>query len=610
MLLSLIASLRQCWKSLVLADLLFKAIAFVLLTPLVSLLFRAFLSLSGRAVLADVEIVRFLLHPLGWLAVIIVGGAAIGILALEQSTLLAISIASLHDRPLSVRGGLLFAAGRWSGIFRITVLVAARLLIAAAPFIAFGGGLYLLLLTGHDINYYLTARPPQFWIAVLLIGALLAAMSFVLLRAIVTWSAALPLHLFERLSPGACLQASRERLHGRRALIAKWIVVWLAVNFAISWTLTFVVVALGRAVVPDVSGSLWALLVSVGLLLLLWHTVNIATSLLAAISLAALQAQIYDRFARSDRFTPPEPANSRPAWSLTWTRGRFLSVVAIAVVGAALLGATAMHTARIDDDVEITAHRGAAGQAPENTLAAVRRAIEDRADWVEIDVQESRDGVVIVAHDSDLKKVAGYDKRIWESTADELRAVDIGSFFGPEFSNERVPTLAEVLDACKGKVRLNIELKYYGHDQDLEQRVVTLVEEHDMAANVVLMSLNPDGVRKAKALRPDWRVGLLTAVAAGDLTRSDADFLAVSTKLATPDFIRRAHARDKPVFVWTVNDPVTMSMMVSRGADNLITDHPALARQVLQDRALLGPGERLLLELAFLFGVRPAEAPQ
>jgi glycerophosphoryl diester phosphodiesterase len=117
-------------------------------------------------------------------------------------------------------------------------------------------------------------------------------------------------------------------------------------------------------------------------------------------------------------------------------------------------------------------------------------------------------------------------------------------------------------------------------------------------------------VRKAKALRPDWRVGLLTAVAAGDLTRSDADFLAVSTKLATPDFIRRAHARDKPVFVWTVNDPVTMSMMVSRGADNLITDHPALARQVLQDRAFLGPGERLLLELAILFGVRPVEAPQ
>lgn len=610
MLSSLIANLRQCWKPLVLADLLFKAIAFVVLTPLVTLLFRGFLSLSGRTVLADIDIVRFLIHPLGWIAVIVVGGATFGILALEQATLLAISVASLHGRILSVRGSLLFAAGKWSGVFRITALIAARLLISAAPFLAVGGGLYLLLLTDHDINYYLSQKPPRFWIAVLLIGALLAGMSIVLLRAIVSWSAALQLHLFENLPPRACLSASRDRLHGRRVAIARWIVIWLASNLFFSWGLTAVVIALGRSVVPAMVGSLWLTVVALGMLLLLWELVNIGSSLVAVISFTALAAQIYDRYARSAAFTPPQLIGSLQAWSLKWTRGRFLSVVAIAVIGAALLGATAIRTARLDDNVEITAHRGASGKAPENTLAAVRQAIEDRADWVEIDVQESRDGVVIVAHDSDLKKVSGHSGRVWEATADELRAIDIGSYFGPEFSSERVPTLAEVLETCRGRGRLNIELKYYGHDQDLEQKVVALVEEHEMVADVVLMSLNPDGVRKVKALRPDWRVGLLTAVAAGDLTRSNADFFAVSTRLATQDFIRRAHASGKPVFVWTTNDPVTMSTMISRGADNLITDHPALARQVLQERAQLGPAERLLLELAFLFGIEPAESPQ
>ena len=153
---------------------------------------------------------------------------------------------------------------------------------------------------------------------------------------------------------------------------------------------------------------------------------------------------------------------------------------------------------RLDDDVEITAHRGGAAKAPENTLAAIQQAIEDQTDWVEIDVQESRDGVVIVAHDSDLKKVSGFDAKIWEATADELRAIDIGSYFGPAFSSERVPTLAEVLDACRGRVRVNIELKYYGHDQNLEQKVVDLVEEHEMVDDVVIMSLNADGVRKFK----------------------------------------------------------------------------------------------------------------
>ena len=92
-------------------------------------------------------------------------------------------------------------------------------------------------------------------------------------------------------------------------------------------------------------------------------------------------------------------------WSVTWTRGRILSGLVVAVVFATLVGAMAVHTIRLEDDIEITAHRGASGKAPENTMAAVLQAIADKADWVEIDVQESKDGVVIVAHDSDLKKV-------------------------------------------------------------------------------------------------------------------------------------------------------------------------------------------------------------
>ena len=109
---ALATNLQSCWKKLVLADVLFKVIAFVLLTPLVSLLFRLFLSLSGRTVLADADIAHFLIHPLGWIAVVVVGGAAIGILALEQAALMAISLASAHGRTLSVLGSLQFVAGK------------------------------------------------------------------------------------------------------------------------------------------------------------------------------------------------------------------------------------------------------------------------------------------------------------------------------------------------------------------------------------------------------------------------------------------------------------------------------------------------------------------
>lgn len=144
-----------------------------------------------------------------------------------------------------------------------------------------------------------------------------------------------------------------------------------------------------------------------------------------------------------------------------------------------------------------------------------------------------------------------------------------------------MPTLAEVLEACRGRSKLNIELKYYGHDQNLEQCVIDLVEQHEMQQHVVLMSLEPKGIAIAKALRPEWTVGLLTAVAVGDLTRVPADFFAVNTKLATPDFIQAAHYKQKEVAVWTVNDPVTMSVMISRGVDNIITDCRSLDRSDL-----------------------------
>jgi len=93
------------------------------------------------------------------------------------------------------------------------------------------------------------------------------------------------------------------------------------------------------------------------------------------------------------------------------------------------------------------------------------------------------------------------------------------------------------------------------------------------------------------------------------MTRTEFDFLAVHTGLATSRLIDRAHAAGKDVYVWTVNDPVHMSRMVSRGVDGLITDEPALAKRVLNERANLSSVERLLLEAAFFLGAVPAEPP-
>ena len=128
-----------------------------------------------------------------------------------------------------------------------------------------------------------------------------------------------------------------------------------------------------------------------------------------------------------------------------------MGFTAASVILAIAIGFVSIRSVRLDDKAVIMAHRGASRAAPENTLAAVKQAIEDGADWVEIDVQETADGDVVVMHDSDFMKLADVDLKIWNATKADLEKIDIGSWFDPTFKDERVPKLQDVLTVCKGK---------------------------------------------------------------------------------------------------------------------------------------------------------------
>ena len=349
------------------------------------------------------------------------------------------------------------------------------------------------------------------------------------------------------------------------------------------------------------------LVVVMGGLLTLWWALSLLLAVLADAALAALILQLY----RSGGGTPSVvlPSGSPAFAGLTLSTGRLVAAAVMAAGVAAIVGFLFMEGLRAEDNALIIAHRGASIAAPENTLAAVALAIQEGADYVEFDVQESRDGRVVVAHDADLMRVGRTPLSIWSTDSARLREVDIGSFHSSEFAAERVPFLEEVLELGRDRVRLLIELKYYGHEVRLEERVVEIVERLGMQDQISVMSLKPQAVTRMKQLRPDWNVGLLTAVAVGNLTRMPADFLAVNSGMATPAFIDRAHAAGKPVWVWTVNDPINMSRFLSRGVDGLITDLPGRGREVLAERAELNSGERLLLAAAFWVGLDPPVEP-
>jgi glycerophosphoryl diester phosphodiesterase len=604
----IIQNLAKCWYPLVATSVFFRLAAFSILTPIVGMLFSFFLQVTGRTVLADADIAKFLLHPIGWLALAVVGGAFVCECALEQAALLTLSVGAEYERSIRPTSVLIRVFKQTLHVLRLAIRLIVLCTLICIPFLAVCGFIYWWLLTDYDINFYLQSRPLKFWFAISFIAAILAGMLSLLARALCGWIYALPLLLFEVQSPVAALSESARRAHGHRALIAETLVIWIALNSILNASLTICIVETGQRLLPAVRG-IGPLSAAVGALLAATTLCQFVISIFASSSAASSLAMLYLGHAVGKEWSLPSISDGQDVvFQMRITRGRLISGAIICTLLSALIGAMTILSTNLEDRVEVTAHRGGAGVAPENTLAAIRKAIDAGADWVEVDVQESKDGVVVVVHDSDLKKLANNPVKIWEATADELRTIDIGSSFSANFQGEKIPTLDEVLQVCKGKINVNIELKYYGHNQQLEQRVIDMVEKHDMSSQIVVMSLKSKGIGVVKALRPKWQCGLLTAVAVGRLENAKVDFLAVKSTLATRKFIVRAHAENRKVYAWTLNDEFAMSTMMSRGVDNIVTDYPAMARRVLALRDRMSPPERLLIELATYLGFSPTRS--
>ena len=326
----------------------------------------------------------------------------------------------------------------------------------------------------------------------------------------------------------------------------------------------------------------------------------LARLVISALALAAL-ARVIDGL-----YAPDAALEVPPAPRAKGVKARLLGAIGVlaVVVGVGFwAGARIIDGISTKDNVEIIAHRGAAGIRPENTLASVEQALEDGADWVEIDVQETADGQIVVVHDSDFMKLAGVDLKVWNATMEDLAEIDIGGWFDPVYADQRTPLLREVLERARDRAKVLIELKYYGHNENLEHRVIEIVEDLGMQDQVATMSLKYPLVQKMLELRPDWPSGVLAATAVGDLSGLDGDFVAVSAGRASPWLARSLENRGKALFVWTVNDPLEMSKMISMGADGLITDEPALARKVVAARADLSTPERLVLWLTEELGI-------
>ena len=591
------------WRQFLAIHLAVNILIFVFLAPAVALLLRLVIMLSGDAALSDADILFFILSPAGLMSFIVLASAFSIIIFLEYAALITAAWCSEQGKPVSVRRILIRLAFRAQRLFRLAALVLLRVVLNSIPFVLLLALVYQLLLSDYDINYYLAVKPPEWRMALIWAGLIALSWGIHLLWLFVSWIFCLPLLLLSGAKPSAALAESSSAVQGRRWKISAWLIGWLIISTLAAVAASALVATAGNLLIHITveSESMKALLVTLSLVSMFGFAISFAVTFVSTSILSLLIIKVFLDTGLGGKEAEFFPAAGERQFSfalnprvLVW--GLMAGFVVALVVVNGLI-----KNLEFEDRTEIMAHRGASLAAPENTMAAVRAAIDSGAQWVEIDVQETADGEVVVIHDRDLKKIGRVPLGVATSTLEELQEVDIGSWFGVAFSEERIPTLEQVLRLCKDRIRVNIELKYYGAQQQLEKRVAEIVDANAMADQVVVMSLSLGGIRKMRQLRPAWTLGLLSSVALGNLAALEVDFLALNARFASRHLIRRLHEQGKDIMVWTINDPVGMSVMASRGVDVIITDEPALAISLMEQREQLEPAERLLMQLADIF---------
>ena len=233
-----------------------------------------------------------------------------------------------------------------------------------------------------------------------------------------------------------------------------------------------------------------------------------------------------------------------------------------------------------ENDILIVGHRGASAIAPPNTLKAFKKAIELQADYAEFDIHITKDGEIVIIHDSDTFNTTGVRGLVKDMTLDQVKRLDAGD-------GEEIPTLKELIKITRKRLGLQIEIKA----SNLLDKLIQILKEENLLETTIISSFMSDELFKLKLLEPSLKLGLLLPV---ELKRSNSikrkiekiaenDFYSLHPHYAVIDkeIVDFAHEHGLKVIVWTVNDKKIMEKLIVMGVDGIITDNISLANDVI-----------------------------
>ncbi|ERP31114.1 glycerophosphodiester phosphodiesterase family protein [Chitinivibrio alkaliphilus] len=582
---------RRHGRAYLLFHIYYSILTVVLLAPFSGWALAGLLRVTGHTMVGNMDLLSFFITPAGVFWAIASLTAASVLSFLQHAGMMLITLYGAVDQPRGTLGVMWRLLRRLPRLLSLALVQVSAHVVLSLPGVLLIHALYHAYLGDFDIYFVVNEHPREVWHFGVAAVAPLCSTLFLNGWLYLRWFLALPIMILENRSSFAALRGSVERTRGIRTILAGAVLTMAIIVSAVPAMITFFAEQAGGmllAMVPEVYPmqiSLMATLVVVSLLL---------TTLLSfgAVSLnSLLTIAVYRRRSPHASIPPPVPHAPPQAGAFAW------GVEAVIVMGALLQFSWAMFMVDVHEYPAVTAHRGSSAEAPENSRSAIDLALAQGADYVELDIRSTADGVPILLHDRDLLRIAGDPRPVWEVSMDEIAAMDGGSWFSPAFAKEPILTLNEALERICGRARPYLEIKPGPNKGALIRAVDSLLRKYSCHEETIIAALTPETLAKVNQKMPEVRTSLFVHSSIGSMDNLDADILAFRDALITPALVRRKKERGYEVHVWTVNDPRAMSRFIDHGVDNIITDYPARLVALRQEKEGLSEGERLLLRM-------------
>ncbi|WP_105617165.1 glycerophosphodiester phosphodiesterase [Vallitalea okinawensis] len=543
------------------------ALIYILILPSFQLLLTSVMKSSPYQVLTNGVITKYLLSPQGFLTILLAMVLSIIVLLIEIGGLIVISnqIYTRHAPP-TFKSIMVYCLSNIKKLISIGGLFIILYFFVMMPFIN------IAFRTSLVSNFSLPSFILDYVNQVPVLDLLLTFISIVLIFLSIHWIFALHITIIKDISARSAIRESYRLVKHHYFNFFKYSLGILLVNIIVIFISSIV------SLLPIFLIEEWVNLSTLSGTIIVSILMTIYLLILFIISTFVFPINVH-LITRLYYQLSGEPkhhlrlGSSQARWLTSMKKRTFNWLLFLTFFIATLITIVMVEDIKNTKyDVDITAHRGASVQAPENTLAALQSAIDQGADYAEIDVQLTKDGHAILLHDKKLSRTTGVDQKPSDLTLKEIKTLDAGSWFSSEYHGEPIPTLEEAILFSKDRLKLNIELKGGYNDEQLVNEVIRLIKEYHFNYQAVVTSLDYNLIEAIEDSAPYITTGYVMYMAFGDLSTLNTDFYSMEASTITEQFVYNAHILGRDVHAWTVNDIDLVTELVDDGVDNIITD--------------------------------------